>query len=75
MKIEIGKHYLIRQRYQYGNDRHDDIMVLKCVRMANKNECLDYGPETVGYFGTNVKQQVDSDHFFVEGEVISSIKV
>ncbi len=75
MEIQINKHYLIRQKWQYGSDRHDDIMVLLCLRKASENENLDYGgnENKDGYFGKDVK---DGDYkYFEHREVISPIKI
>ena len=77
MKIEIGKHYLIRQRWQYGEQKTDDIMVLKCIRAAEKNE-IELYRGTNGFIGADVRDVEDNRpilKYFEDDEVISSIRI
>ncbi len=76
MKIKKGQSYLIRQRYRYGSDVHDDIFVVKMVeKIEDSDRKTDYGfssQEDV-YFGVQLKTR-ESAHFSYD-EIICPIPI
>lgn len=74
MKVQKGKTYLIRQVWQYGSDRHDDIMAVKLLRKTTKSENQDYYGNTEfegGYVGKNVKN--GEELYLMENEIICQL--
>ena len=70
MKVKNGKTYLIRQRWQYGIDIHDDILAVKLLRKAKKSENQNYCGRG-GYIGKNVKN--GEECYFEENEIICQL--
>ena len=69
-----GRHYLIRQRWKYGTEYHDDIAVVKLLSKASKHVCEDYLTDYgETWWGQNVKN--DEKQIFTWRDVISTIKI